>query len=170
MAESFRTHGVDAQSWNLLLGRANELMQEAKAAMEVGNVDSAVRYWTAVPEGVPSTAFAKLQLGMVLLQRKDVAGARTAYDIAARADPRSYGAALGQAWAAVIEERVEDSVAAWRRASTLKPGEIAPWLGQARSLVKLKRNDEAKEALQKALAINPQEPEALALKKELGVP
>jgi tetratricopeptide (TPR) repeat protein len=130
-----------------------------------------MRYFEAVPDGLGATALAKLHIAQILLQvRKDVRGAKAAYEAAAMVDPNSYAASVGLAFIAGIENRTEDFVAHWKRAAEIRPRAIAGWLGQAQGLKKLKRIDEARAALKRALSIDPNEPAALALQKELGGP
>ena len=148
-------HGPDLHAHRTLHRRAWEVLAEGRGAFDGGHREVAARYFAAVPEGVGATAEAKLYLGRIRFEAEDVAGAREAYEAAARADARSYAAAVGLASVEEAERNTEAAIVRWRRAAQLRPSEILPWERLAELLARLGRVPEARDACLRILAIRP---------------
>jgi tetratricopeptide (TPR) repeat protein len=108
----------------------------------------------------PNSANTHIQLGEVLLRKRDFAGARSEVDKAIKLEPRSPGAYLMRALILLSDKDPEGAIqasdTAIRHGRQLAPGSLAQAdFIKANALIQLNRNDEALIALDTAERQNP---------------
>ncbi|HYE99426.1 MAG TPA: tetratricopeptide repeat protein, partial [Planctomycetota bacterium] len=151
MKAAVEQFGEDGEGRRLLESRSLELMRDAGASHKAGHPEVAARYLSAVPSGVRVTLEARLLLGRLLLEARDVAGARRAYEEALSIDGRSYVATTGLASVAGGEGRLDEALRLWAAAAALRPDEAVPWLAQAQIHARTNRAADARAACDEAM-------------------
>jgi tetratricopeptide (TPR) repeat protein len=145
---------------------ASKTAQADKEA-DAGDLQKAVADYRAAMEASPDDAQLAYKLSVVLDRTGDVAGERTALEQAVKIDPVF---ALAQNQLGYLASRDGDSASAeqhFRQAVHAAPGYTQAWISLAATLGMESRFSEAQEALASALKIEPDNAQALQLRKDL---
>jgi protein O-GlcNAc transferase len=152
-----RDAGVD------LLSRALELTPESADILanlglmqqEMGNDESALACFAAVIDIAQDDLELRRHVGRLLLKRRDYAGAEAVCREALRLNPESGDLHNDLGFALRPQGKLDEALAAFTRASELKPGSRAAWNNRATLLVMFGQYRAAVEAHRKVLAIDP---------------
>lgn len=141
------------------LAEVSRFVAASRAARQRGETDSARLLLQEGLRAHPRATPLALELGQLLLQQKDIAGAERVFRAAVRADPRDPAALVGLGNA--LRENADDDTAivCYQRAAALAPGEDAIWFNIGALLRELGRYEEAVTSYDRALALQPARPE-----------
>jgi Flp pilus assembly protein TadD len=155
-----------------LQARANHTLAASKAAqgdkeLATGDPQKAVAFYREAVAAEPKNILINFKLALALDRTGDTAAERTLLEQAIQADP---GFALAQNQLGYLDSRSGDSASAeehFRRALQAAPGYTQAWVSLAATLGMESRFPEAQKALASALQLDPQNVQALQLRKEL---
>jgi tetratricopeptide (TPR) repeat protein len=140
---------------------------EADKELAAGNLPRAVGLYREASEATPEDAALSYKLAMALDRTGDTVAERAALEQAVKVDPAF---ALAQNQLGYLASRNGDSAAAeehFRLAVHAAPGYTSAWISLAATLGMESRFPEAQEALASALKLEPDNAEALQLRKDL---
>lgn len=148
---------------------SDAVLAQAYRRLDAGDPAGAAEDFEQVPPSASRYPEARVQIGDLYLQARDLESARRAFLAAREADPRDFGAAVGLAQ--ICERRQEFAPAEklWREAVEIRPGSAPAQYQLAFCLSRLGRLDEARERCRKALELDPSNARAARLLEELGV-
>ena len=141
---------------------------QADKAIAAGKPEEALALYREALENTPEDALLNFKLAVALDQTGDIATERTVLEKAIQLNPDLAGA---QNQLGFLASRSGDSVAAekhFREAVRAAPGFTEAWVNLAATLGLQSRFSEAQEAVQYALQLEPQNPQALLLKDTLA--
>jgi tetratricopeptide (TPR) repeat protein len=155
-----------------LQARANHTLAASKAAqgdkeLSIGDPQKAVAFYREAVEAEPKDPMLAFKLALALDRTGDTGGERTLLERAIQIDP---DLALAQNQLGYLDSRSGDSTSAeehFRRALHAAPGYTQAWVSLAATLGMESRFPEAQKALANALQLDPQNTEALQLRKAL---
>jgi tetratricopeptide (TPR) repeat protein len=138
-----------------------DLTEQANRALRQNQVEEAIDLYTQAITADPHHIPAYLGLSAALNRNGDSAGAVATLEEAVANNPQNATALLwlGEAQLFLAEDP-EAALTTFQEAAQLEPQAALPQAGQAIALLALKRNDEAKSAIDAALALDPDSPEA----------
>jgi serine/threonine protein kinase/Flp pilus assembly protein TadD len=140
--------------------QAAELSQQAIEAAEQGELGAAIDLFRQAIEASPNYLPAYFGLSQTLKRSGDEAGSIAVLEEAVANNPEDPGAYLRLGEEYILQENPERALEAYTTASELIPDTPMPYAGEAMALMMMDRDDEAKEALDTALAIDPFSSEA----------
>ena len=146
---------------------ANSKSAQAEKELSSGDTKSAVAHYREALDATPDDARLAYKLALALDKSGDAAGERTALEQAVKLDA---GFALAQNQLGYLDSREGDSAAAeehFRAAVKAAPGYTQAWISLAATLGMESRYPEAQEALTSALKLEPENADALQLRKDL---
>jgi spermidine synthase len=165
-----RSHGRDRQTQMYLDQIVLQVCAEANRGLQSGDVDAAVRGFSAVPRSSVHYPVAQVCLGNIFrgLNRHD--RAREYYLDATAADPDAY-----EAWANLgamqkEEGRFLEAVMSWDEALRIREKSVPARVHRGYCLLKLGNRDQARQEAKKALDLEPGNAEAARLMRECGGP
>jgi len=141
---------------------------EADKDLKAGKTEDAVRRYREAIEGAPTNAMYKYKLSIALRISGDEAGERAQLEEAVKLDPRLAGA---QNELGYVLSRAGDANGAlehFRMAVDAAPAWTEAWINLAGQLAVVSRFPEAREAVAKALALDPSNAEARELSDRLA--
>lgn len=148
--------------------------QAAEGAIDIGllrrgrgDAKGAVEALQQVPAYSALYAEARVELGDLALEARDVDLAERRFQEARKADATSFGASVGLAQVAEAKRDLERSLAYWQESLVLRPDSAPARFKLADTLAKLGRAEEARKACQELLQRHPGHKDALALLKAL---
>jgi tetratricopeptide (TPR) repeat protein len=152
-------HALDPKSADtiILLGGIAEKLEQPKQAIEL---------YGRVPEGSPMRRISELQLGLTLAQTGDVAGAREHLKALLESDPSdirsyiAYGSVLSDAKDYAEMARTYDK-AVEVIGPVPRPSDWSVFFQRGIAYERLKEWDKAEPSFQKALELNPDQPQVL---------
>jgi tetratricopeptide (TPR) repeat protein len=127
----------------------------AAAALQAGRADEAVRILEARLAESPASTKLLNKLAIARMQASDYAGAGEALDRALRIAPREFRTQINRAWWALGVGRMEEALASAETALELGPELVDAHSIHARVLLTLERSEEAADALQRAVRLDP---------------
>jgi Flp pilus assembly protein TadD len=150
----------------------NRTLAASKAAqgdkeLATGDPQKAVAYFREAVQATPQNLLLTFKLAMALDRTGGVDEERTLLEHAIQIDP---GFALAQNQLGYLASRSGDSAGAeehFRRAVQAAPGYVQAWVSLAATLGMESRISEAQQALASALQLDPQNAQALQLRKDL---
>ena len=156
----------------VLQARADHALAVSKAAqgdkeLATGDPQKAVAFYREAVTAEPKNPVITFKLALALDRTGDTAAERTLLEQAIQIDPDF---ALAQNQIGYLDSRSGDSAAAeehFRRALRAAPGYTQAWVSLAATLGMESRFPEAQQALASALQLDPQNAEALQLRKDL---
>jgi len=146
---------------------ANSKSAQADKEMAAGDLQKAVADYQEAAEATPDDARLEYKLALALDKSGDTAGERTALEQAIKIDP---GFALAQNQLGYLDSKDGDPAGAeahFRAAVKAAPGYTQAWISLAATLGMESRFSEAQEALTSALKLEPENADALQLRKDL---
>lgn len=146
---------------------ANSKSAQGDKEADSGDLQKAIADYRAALEATPDDAHLGYKLGLTLDKAADTAGERAALEQAVKSDP---GFALAQNQLGYLDSKDGDSSAAeehFRAAVKAAPAYTQAWISLAATLGMESRFPEAQEALASALKLEPQNADALQLRKDL---
>jgi tetratricopeptide (TPR) repeat protein len=152
--------------------RANHTLAASKAAqgdkeLATGNPQKAVAFYREAVAAEPKNLLVTFKLALALDKTGDVDGERVLLNQAIQVDPDF---ALAQNQLGYLDSQSGDSASAeehFRRALHAAPGYTQAWISLAATLGMESRFPEAQRALASALQLDPQNTQALQLRKDL---
>ena len=132
-----------------------------------GNAEGAVKEFSEVLQRDPDFAKAHFSLGAIYDAKQQRSKAIEEYQAAVGADPNMPEARLRLADALRASGQEAASVDQYEAAVKLDPSSVEAWIGGARALVDLKRNDQANEWLARARRLFPNRGEFAELQNRL---
>jgi len=141
---------------------------EASEALAAGDASKAVTLYREASEAQPQDARLSYRLAIALDRTGDLNAERAALQRAVGIDPHY---ALAQAQLGHVESQLGNTSAAeesFRQALRLAPGYTECWVGLAATLAAESRFPEAREAVATALKLEPNNPKAIELSRNLG--
>jgi Flp pilus assembly protein TadD len=156
-AEVLRHEPGDARAWN----------DYGLAIEESGDVERARRAYERAADLDPSYGRPWSNLGRLALGRGDVEAAELALRKAVALGARNPVARANLALVLARRGCHGEAIDHFHAATELAPGLATAWRGLARSLITLERLDEAKAALRRALALDPEDDVARAMLERL---
>jgi len=144
-----------------------ELARAARALRALGEARPARDAYRIAASRAPSDPAINTGWGELFLEKFNKPEALRSFQAALQADPRWAPALLGSA-RALADENPPQAVAFAKRALDVNPSYVDAYVFLAEQAVDAGRNDEAREALQKALAVNASSLEAHALQAGLA--
>jgi Flp pilus assembly protein TadD len=132
--------------------------------------NAAIEVLRKVPRTATAHLDAQLLMGETFVQLRRPQEAESTYLAARQIDPKSFEAAGGLARSLQIQQKYLEAEKAWGEVAVLRPDLSPPHVQRALCLMRLDRLEEARAACRKALEINPNDPRASELLKDLGKP
>lgn len=136
--------------WNLL--------GEAEAALDVGDVRTAVERFNAVLVHDPDNPFALARSGAALLQAGEIAPAVARLQRAVVLQPAHPDSREDLANALTAARRLEEAIPHWMELTRLQPRRADAWSRLASSLGMVGKKAEAVEAFREAVSLAPEDP------------
>lgn len=139
----------------------------AAEAMRAGDKQKAAALYREAMAALPDNAGLPYQLALVLNDLNDTEGERTALEQSVRIDPNF---ALAQYQLGILDSsngNLRDAEQQFRLAVKASPGYVQAWIALAATLAKESRNQEALQAAENVLTIDPNNGAGLALRKSL---
>ena len=136
--------------WNLL--------GEAEAALEAGDVRAAVERFNAVLVHDPDNPFALARSGAALLQAGEIAPAVARLQRAVALQPAHPDSREDLANALTAARRLEEAIPHWMELTRLQPRRADAWSRLASSLGMVGKKAEAVKAFREAVSLAPEEP------------
>lgn len=135
-------------------------LKQGLAAQQAGQADRAVECYRLALRQHPGLAPAHFNLGQLLRERGDYAGAAVAFEGAARLRPSAVDAWLNLG--AMLErlDRHRDAVAAYQRATAAAPSDVRPLYNRGNALLALGDHAAAAVAYRAVLEVEPRHVEA----------
>jgi spermidine synthase len=133
-----------------------------------GDSAEALETLSLIPSSSSRYPEARLELGDLLLEARDLEGARAAFEAARESDPQSFGARVGLAQ---IRERAQawpEAAALWTEALSLRPDSVPARYQLAFCLWRQGKTDDARAELRKVLDRDPANARASRLLAEIG--
>jgi tetratricopeptide (TPR) repeat protein len=157
------------------LKKSDETKLEAATAAAQGDKDledgkaqdAATRYREAI-QSVPGNAVYKFKLSIALRQSGDTAGERAQLEEAVKIDPQLAGAQNELGYLLARAGDANGAVEHFRMAVQAAPAWTDAWINLAGELAVTARYSEARDAVAKALALEPDNAEARELKEQLA--
>jgi tetratricopeptide (TPR) repeat protein len=157
------------------LKKADETALEAAAAaaqgdkdLEDGKLDSAAQHYREAVATVPANAVYKYKLSIALRQAGDMAGERAQLEEAIKADPRLAGAQNELGYLLAREGNAEAALEHFRMAIQAAPAWTEAWINLAGELAAVGHFSEARDAVAKALSLDPTNADARELSEQLA--
>ncbi len=133
-----------------------------------GRIDEAVKEYEVQVTLDPSDARARSDLGTALLSRNDFTGAMRELEKAVELDPKRATFRSNIGYALQLQGKREQAIASYREAIRLDEKLASAWINLATILAKdPATRAEARSSLEKARALDPQDPRVVANMKEL---
>ena len=142
-----------------------ERLTAAQEALEQGRVDAALAIFEEVLAAEPDNRFALSRSGVALLRRGnggDLDRAIPRLERAARLDPSAAETRSALAEALLLAGRHEEAIAAWTAVASQQPRWATAWSNLGAALGRAGRPADAVKALERALALEPADPDRLA--------
>jgi Flp pilus assembly protein TadD len=132
------------------------LTRLARATAQNGGdaVDPVILY-RQLAARAPSDPTPRIELGRLLLKRKDIDGADAAFREALALAPNNVDAEVGAAQILLARRRSNDALAAFEAVLTDAPDNVRALNGRGLALDQLERRDEAQASYRRALTIDP---------------
>jgi len=143
-------------------------MAQADKELADGNAQRAAALYRDALTAVPDSALLSYKLSVALDQAGDTAGERTALEKAVQIDPNMAIAHRQLGYLASTSGDFASAEAQFREAVRAAPGYTEAWISLAATLGTESRFEEAQQAVQRALEIEPQNANAIALQKDLA--
>lgn len=137
------------------MASVRETLEQALGLHRDGRLADAARLYAAVLAREPENPDALHLSGVAKLQGGDAAGAADMIGRAAALRPKGVDIHVHHAQALAALRRLDEAIAAWRRALDLAPGDAAAWFGLGDALGHTRRFAEAEEAFRRAAALSP---------------
>ncbi|HEX9670429.1 MAG TPA: sulfatase-like hydrolase/transferase, partial [Thermoanaerobaculia bacterium] len=134
----------------------------AQEALEQGGVDAALAIFEEVLAAEPDNRFALSRSGVALLRRGDLERAIPRLERAARADPLAAETRSALAEALTLAGRDQEAIALWTVIVSQQPRWATAWSNLGTSLGRAGRGGDAVRALERALELEPADPDRLA--------
>ncbi|MGA2102514.1 MAG: tetratricopeptide repeat protein [Candidatus Sulfotelmatobacter sp.] len=146
---------------------SNSKTAQADKEMESGETEKAIADYREALEATPQDAHLAYKMAMALDKKGDAEGERAALEEAIKTDP---GFALAQNQLGYLDSKDGDSASAeehFRAAVKAAPAYTQAWISLAATLGMESRYSEAQQALSSALKLEPENADALQLRKDL---
>lgn len=157
------------------LKKADESALEAASAsaqgdkaLEEGKLQEATQHYHEAIEGAPNNAVYKYKLSIALRQAGDEAGERTQLEAAVKLDPKVAGAQNELGYILARTGDAEGAVEHFRLAVEAAPAWAEAWINLAAELAVGAHFPEAREAVAKALSLDPGNAQARELSDQLA--
>jgi tetratricopeptide (TPR) repeat protein len=157
------------------LKKAHESTQAAEAAialadknLESGKTDEAIAKYREAIESQPNDALSRYKLSVALRKAGDTDGERTALEEAIKLDPKLAAAHNELGFLLARAGEAGGAVEHFRLAVQSAPAWTEAWVNLAAELAVLSRFSEAREAVSRALALDPENADARALSDQLA--
>jgi Flp pilus assembly protein TadD len=148
----------DARVWNAL----------GNAALELGDEAAAEERFLRALELDPDYSRPRVNLGVLLVQRGEHERAEAVLAEACARGPRNPVAHQNHGAVLLRLERWKQAAQAYGRATELAPGAVAAWRGLARARQALGQSQGARDAIERALTLDPRDARSRALLEQLG--
>jgi tetratricopeptide (TPR) repeat protein len=132
-----------------------QLLDEAQAARDAGQVDTAFGLFQQILMENPTIATAYVGVGDIYMIRQDYASAEPAYRRAARLEPRNYDAQYGHGLALHMLQRYTEAVRAFHRALAVDPDSVDANVAIASSYLRMDDPNSALVFAEKAVDLEP---------------
>jgi tetratricopeptide (TPR) repeat protein len=157
------------------LRKADEVALEGASAaaqgdkdLEEGKTQDAIRFYREAIEGVPGNAVYKYKLSIALRQAGDSAGERAQLEEAVKVDPGLAGAQNQLGYILSRAGDADGSIEHFRMAVKSAPAWTEAWINLAAELAVVSHFPEAREAVARALALDPGNAQARELSDQLA--
>jgi tetratricopeptide (TPR) repeat protein len=157
------------------LKKARESTQAAEAAialadknLESGKTDEAIAKYREAIESQPNDALSRYKLSVALRKAGDTDGERTALEEAIKLDPKLAAAHNELGFLLARAGEAGGAVEHFRLAVQSAPAWTEAWVNLAAELAVLSRFSEAREAVSRALTLDPENADARALSDQLA--
>jgi Flp pilus assembly protein TadD len=157
------------------LKKAHESTQAAEAAialadknLESGKTDEAIAKYREAIESQPNDALSRYKLSVALRKAGDTDGERTALEEAIKLDPKLAAAHNELGFLLARAGEAGGAVEHFRLAVQSAPAWTEAWVNLAAELAVLSRFSEAREAVSRALTLDPENADARALSDQLA--
>jgi tetratricopeptide (TPR) repeat protein len=157
------------------LKKADETSLEAASAaaqgdkdLENGKIEESIRFYRDATEAAPGNAVYKYQLSIALRQAGDTAGERAQLEEAVRLDPKLAGAQNQLGYVLSRAGDAESAIAHFRMAVKAAPAWTEAWINLAAQLAVATNFPEAREAVTRALVLDPDNAQARELSDQLA--
>ena len=147
---------------------AAESAAQGDTELKAGKFTEAIVHYREAAEGEPTSAGYKYKLSIALLQAGDVAGERAQLEEAVKLDPKLAGAQIELGYALSRSGDAAGAVQHFRMAVEAAPGWAEAWINLAAELAVDAHFQEAREAVAKALALDPGNAQARELRDQLA--
>jgi tetratricopeptide (TPR) repeat protein len=155
--------------------KADEVALEAASAaaqgdkdLEDGKIEEATRFYRDAAEGAPGNAVYKYKLSIALRRAGDSAGERAQLEEAVKLDPKLAGAQNQLGYILARTGDADGAVEHFRMAVTAAPAWTDAWINLAAELAVVSHFPEAREAVAKALTLDPGNAQARELSDQLA--
>ncbi|HJZ99998.1 MAG TPA: tetratricopeptide repeat protein, partial [Candidatus Solibacter sp.] len=135
--------------------RARDSFGRGVALRDKGDKPAALEQFRFAARLDPKLPFVHREIGLILLDRRDFAGAAAAFHEAARQDPRDFDSRYNLALSLANAGKVKEGIAEVRRLILDKPGWALPFFGLGHMYVLAGEPRQAEQALQTALRLDP---------------
>jgi tetratricopeptide (TPR) repeat protein len=147
---------------------AAEASAQGDQLLETGNVSEAVAHYREAIEGQPANANYQYKLAIALNRAGDAAGERHALEEAVKLDPRLPGAQNALGYLMSRDGDANGAVAHFRATVEAAPGWTEAWINLAAELAVTAHFAEARQAVAKALELEPANAQAKELSDQLA--
>jgi tetratricopeptide (TPR) repeat protein len=134
----------------------------------LGNADSAVFFYKKALELNPDFTTASLAVGEILMQQAKVKEAEYYYQQVIKGFPKDYTGYDKLSYAYFVEKEYDKSIDVLKKAHEEIPQNNQPCLNLARVYHTVNHDDSARIWIQKALELNPNDPQVQAFSKTIG--